>query len=78
MLHAELSFRLETMCEKVGIILMCIYFICIYLTLVDSFCFLGIINFLATLSVHVCAVALYKFVVHHKLTAHNFINLFYK
>jgi hypothetical protein len=51
------------MCEKVGIILMCIYFLCIYLVVVASFGYFGIFNFLPILRVNVCVVALYGLVV---------------
>jgi hypothetical protein len=47
----------------------CVFiFICIYLTLVVSFCIFGAINFLAILSVHVCAMALFRIVVLHNTT----------
>jgi hypothetical protein len=38
----------------------CVFiFVCIYLALVASFCFFGIIKFLLILSMHVCAMALF-------------------
>jgi hypothetical protein len=49
------------MCEKVRIILMSIYFCVHFLVLLASFrFFFKIMNFLATLSMHVCSVACYR------------------
>jgi hypothetical protein len=62
------------MCEKVRIILMCIYFLCFYHDVVTSFCYFGINNFVALRSVHVCSVACYKCLVLNKPFHLNFIN----
>jgi hypothetical protein len=66
MLHSYLRFGPEIMCEKVGIILIFIYF-CMHLPCFKWLAFVdfGIFNFVAFLSMHVCAVTLYRFVMLH-------------
>jgi hypothetical protein len=58
MLHPKLSYRLEIMCGKVGIILLSIYFWhAIVLLHSLAFVIFNTINFLAILSMHVCSMA---------------------
>jgi hypothetical protein len=68
MLHALISFGPEAMCEKVGIFCCVFIFECISHVLVANFCFFGLINFVALLSVLVCPVAVYRLVVLEELT----------
>jgi hypothetical protein len=64
------------MCEKVGIFWRCIYFYMHFFFLLLAFVIFGIIKFIALLSMHVCSVALYRFVVLHN-TPHLILLIYF-